>query len=189
MFLNVIGITASGTYPLSVAAAQTYANAEGLDEALFTDLIVDACDLITLRTHHYLRPTIFRADAPSFARVYTFYAHPVNTITSIVYKDTNGANVTLDTAALTAAGSIQLIPSPHRGRIIFADSFIFPDISTEHVNPITFNFTGGYENNAPGHIKSLVRRIVTKLYEDRADPVSARDTASSLIMRDMILPL
>jgi hypothetical protein len=190
MYIEFIPTSASGNFPISTDAAQAYANAEGIDAELFTELIREASEMISHRTHHYLRMTTLKAVTNQFCHTYTFPGHPITGISSIRYINTEGVVVEMPVADLISTGKLIFSSTPYGGSIQFLPSFTLPEVSAEHLVPVEIVINAGYTpDTAPGHVKILLRRMVMKLYEDREDPIHARETATDLIIRNMTLPL
>lgn len=175
--------TAATEAVISTAEAKAWLRVEHSDEDALIASIVAAC---TATAQNYLSQAFttqtitekFNSwlDSPDL-QVLNLTVHPVQSVTSIQYVDSDGVTQTLDSSQYI------LNNFKKRATIHPAHDVTFPTVQTV-INPITVTYVAGYggASAVPEDIKMAVRLMVADMYENRTDSVKQLPSASKYIL-------
>lgn len=115
--------------------------------------------------------------------VWTLDINPVTSVTSIQYKDTNGATQTLNATNYTA----DTVSQP--ARIFPTEDVSYPDLG-EYPNAVFVTYVAGYATTAavPAALKTAMLQKIAFLYENREDiPIQGVGAAYRVRSADALL--
>lgn len=101
---------------------------------------------------------------------------PLQSVTSVVYKDADGTPATWPTS------SYIVDTDSEPGRIVLADGESWPNVTLYPANPIVITFVAGYGNAAsdvPAQMKRCIKLLIAHWYENR------EGTVGGTIIRDV----
>ncbi len=104
--------------------------------------------------------------------------HPVQSVTSITYTDTNETEQTWN-ASLYKVDTYR-----KAARITPAYGEVFPDILAE-INSLTVTYVAGYgdaSSDVPASIRQAVRLVLSDMYHNRSDFVKEKYSASQSLL-------
>ncbi len=159
-------VTAPTIEPVSLAEAKAHMRVDfSDDDDLITALVVAARQQAENHTNRVLLTQTWDWTLDRFPCTRTFEVPrpPLQSVSSITYKDTNGDEQTFSSSKyLVDTGS-------ERGRISLADGESWPATKAE-INAVTIRFIAGYGDTAatvPQQIRQAILMMVGHLYEHR----------------------
>lgn len=173
-------ITAPTTYPVDLATAKLHCRVDASDEdTLLTALITAATEMAEQKTGRALMTQTWELTLDAFPTSIKLTRVPVQTITSVKYRDTAGVLQTLSGAAYTLA----------------QDDFGFSKISTAYGttwpttqvrdDAVVVEFVAGYTNAAavPNSIKQWILLMISTMYTNReTESYSSRAVSTTVQM-------
>ena len=148
-----------------VASATDYCE-NYLGQKFITQTIAEVFDKIPKPKIGDLFPTLFLT------------VHPVQSVTSITYTDTNETEQTWN-ASLYKVDTYR-----KAARITPSYGEVFPDILAE-INSLTVTYVAGYgdaSSDAPASIRQAVRLVLSDMYHNRSDFVKEKYSASQSLL-------
>ena len=137
-----------------------------LGQKFITQTIAEVFDKIPKPKIGDLFPTLFLT------------VHPVQSVTSITYTDTNETEQTWN-ASLYKVDTYR-----KAARITPAYGEVFPDILAE-INSLTVTYVAGYgdaSSDVPASIRQAVRLVLSDMYHNRSDFVKEKYSASQSLL-------
>lgn len=154
------------------------------DDALITAMIMAAAELAEQHTGRAIMAQTWELTLDAFPDALKLTRTPVQSITSIIYADSAGANQTLSGSgyALDAAdgyGYAYVVP---------AYGTAWPD-TRDQVNAVAVRYLAGYASAAdvPESIKSWIKLAVGSMYTNRESAVVGSGSVLSLGFADSLL--
>ncbi len=148
-----------------VASATDYCE-NYLGQKFITQTIAEVFDKIPKPKIGDLFPTLFLT------------VHPVQSVTSITYTDTNETEQTWN-ASLYKVDTYR-----KAARITPSYGEVFPDILAE-INSLTVTYVAGYgdaSSDVPASIRQAVRLVLSDMYHNRSDFVKEKYSASQSLL-------
>jgi len=147
-----------------ITAAREYVEAY-LGQALITQTIQEKWDTV---------PPVINGKEPTLELT----VHPVQSVTSITYVDTDGNTQTLD------SGNYDVDTHRDVARIRIGYGESWPSLRSE-INALTVTYVAGYGATAatvPAYLVQAIRLIVADMYDNRTDYVKGLPTAAERLM-------
>lgn len=159
--------TAPATEPITLADAKLHLRVTGSDEdTLITNLIVAArqwCENFQRRT--YVTQTLkLYLDCFPFRTQIWLPRPPLQTVTSVVYTDTEGSDTTFATTHYNVDDKAE------PGRIVLAYNDVWPTATLQTANGVTITYVAGYGDEAsdvPQTVKQAMLLMIGHWYENR----------------------
>ena len=180
MALNLI--TPASTYPVDLASAKLHCRVDiADDDTLITALITAATEMAEQKTGRAIMTQTLELTLDAFPEAFELTRVPVQSITSVKYYDTTGAQQTLSNTlyALDAA-----------------DDFGFAHISPvyggtwpttrDQINAVAVRYVAGYADAAsvPQSIKNWILLMVSTMYANReTEAYSSRAVSTTVQMQ------
>ena len=175
-------ITAPSTYPVTLAEAKLHCRVDlADDDTLITALITAATEMAEQKTGRAIMAQTLELTLDAFPEAFELTRVPVQSITSVKYYDTTGAQQTLSNTlyALDAA-----------------DDFGFAHISPvyggtwpttrDQINAVAVRYVAGYADAAgvPQSIKNWILLMVSTMYANReTEAYSSRAVSTTVQMQ------
>ena len=175
-------ITAPSTYPVTLAEAKLHCRVDlADDDTLITALITAATEMAEQKTGRAIMTQTLELTLDAFPEAFELTRVPVQSITSVKYYDTTGAQQTLSNTlyALDAA-----------------DDFGFAHISPvyggtwpttrDQINAVAVRYVAGYADAAgvPQSIKNWILLMVSTMYANReTEAYSSRAVSTTVQMQ------
>lgn len=161
-------ITAATTYPVSLSEAKLHLRVDGADEdTLVTALITAATEMAEQETGRALMAQTWELTLDAFPDAFELTRTPVQSVTSVKYYDTNGAQQTL------SAGAYALSTAND-----FESATIAPVVNTtwptaqDRIDCVAVRFVAGY-STVPEPVKQWIKLMIGAMYDNReADSIS-----------------
>lgn len=152
--------------------------AHSLEDMLIEGMIADAYDHFDGRDGWFRRavlPQTWRYYRSSFATEFEIPLPPLQSITSIAYRDDAGSWVTV------AADTYEAIPGNLFGKVVLALGKSWPSV-TKRARAVRIEFVAGYPaDKVPGGITRSIALLAGSLYEHRE--ADFEDTKVSVVSR------
>lgn len=153
-------VTAPTTFPVTVAEAKAQARvAFDDDDTLIGDYVSAATDMIERYIGRSIMQQTWEVVLDGFSDSITLPKGPVQSVTSVKYKDAAGGEQTVSSANYIFDG----VSDPQR--VVKVSDYAWPTVSAE-VNSVTVRFVAGYAA-VPASIKHAVLLVVSAWYDDR----------------------
>jgi uncharacterized phiE125 gp8 family phage protein len=187
-------VTAPAAEPLSVSQLKTHLRIDHNDEDDdLEDLIIEARQKLESDMRRAFITQTWRMSLDGWPTLDEILLPrpPLQSVTSIVYKDSEGTPTTWSSSAYI----VDTDSEP--GRIVLAYGETWPSLTLYPANPIQVTFVPGYGDGAddvPGNVKRALKLLCGHWYENREGTVSgtiARDipmAVESLIWMDRNFP-
>ena len=173
-------VTAPTTYPVDLATAKLHCRVDASDEdALITALITAATEMAEQKTGRALMAQTWQLTLGTFPTTIELTRVPVQTITSVKYRDTDGVLQTLSGASYA----------------LVQDDFGFAKINpaygatwpTTQVrdDAVVVEFVAGYASAAavPESIKQWIKLMISTMYDNReTESYSSRAVSTTVQM-------
>ena len=175
-------ITAPSTYPVTLAEAKLHCRVDiADDDTLITALITAATEMAEQKTGRAIMTQTLELTLDSFPEAFELTRVPVQSVTSVKYYDTTGAQQTLSNTlyALDAAddfGFAHISP-------VYAG--VWPD-TRDQINAVAVRYVAGYADAAsvPQSIKNWILLMVSTMYENReTEAYSSRAVSTTVQMQ------
>ena len=175
-------ITAPSTYPVTLAEAKLHCRVDiADDDTLITALITAATEMAEQKTGRAIMTQTLELTLDAFPEAFELTRVPVQSITSVKYYDTTGAQQTLSNTlyALDAAddfGFAHISP-------VYAG--VWPD-TRDQINAVAVRYVAGYADAAsvPQSIKNWILLMVSTMYENReTEAYSSRAVSTTVQMQ------
>lgn len=175
-------ITPASTYPITLADAKLHCRVDASDDdTLITALIVSATELAEQQTGRALMQQTWELTQASFTDTILLTRVPVQSVTSVKYYDTDGAQQTLTNTAYavrTGDGDGFAAVEP-----VYGTSW--PECRQQSES-VAVRYVAGYADAAavPEGIKQWIRLMVSTMYENReTEAYSSRAVSTTVQMR------
>lgn len=174
-------ITAPTTYPVTLAEAKLHCRVDVADDdALITALITAATEMAEQKTGLAIMTQTWELTLDAFPDALELTRVPVQSITSVKYYDTAGAQQTLSPAAYAldnadAFGFSYVVP---------AYNGTWPD-TRDQINAVSVQYVAGYANAAavPESIKQWIKLMLSTMYDNReTEAYSSRAVSTTVQM-------
>lgn len=153
--------------PVTIDEAKAHLRVDHADEdALIHGLIRAAREYVENVTARTLITTTYDLSLPAFPSCgyIEFPRSPVQSVTSVTYRDSAGASTTWGTSnyLVDTAGLV--------GRLVPAYGVSWPSFTAYPVNPVTVRFVAGYgaAGDVPEQLRQAMLLYLTHLYENRS---------------------
>lgn len=160
-----------GTTPLSLSAGKLHLRVDHTDDdSAITDILKAAFDMVERKTGRAYREqtaTLYRDCFPDGAEPLVLPRPPLQSVTSITYTDTAGANQTL------AADQYEVITSAVPGEIIPVNGVVWP-VALDRRGSVRVTFSAGDADACPDTIQNAVRLQIDLDYHEHTPLESAR---------------
>ncbi len=175
-------ITAATTYPVTLAEAKLHCRVDiADDDTLITALITAATEMAEQKTGRAIMTQTLELTLDAFPDAFELTRVPVQSVTSVKYYDTTGAQQTLSNTlyALDAAddfGFAHISP-------VYAG--VWPD-TRDQINAVAVRYVAGYADAAsvPQSIKNWILLMVSTMYENReTEAYSSRAVSTTVQMQ------
>lgn len=175
-------ITAPSTYPVTLAEAKLHCRVDiADDDTLITALITAATEMAEQKTGRAIMTQTLELTLDAFPDAFELTRVPVQSVTSVKYYDTTGAQQTLSNTlyALDAAddfGFAHISP-------VYAG--VWPD-TRDQINAVAVRYVAGYADAAsvPQSIKNWILLMVSTMYENReTEAYSSRAVSTTVQMQ------
>ena len=175
-------ITAPSTYPVTLAEAKLHCRVDiADDDTLITALITAATEMAEQKTGRAIMTQTLELTLDAFPDAFELTRVPVQSVTSVKYYDTTGAQQTLSNTlyALDAAddfGFAYISP-------VYAG--VWPD-TRDQINAVAVRYVAGYADSAsvPQSIKNWILLMVSTMYENReTEAYSSRAVSTTVQMQ------
>ena len=175
-------ITAPSTYPVTLAEAKLHCRVDiADDDTLITALITAATEMAEQKTGRAIMTQTLELTLDAFPEAFELTRVPVQSITSVKYYDTTGAQQTLSNTlyALDAAddfGFAHISP-------VYAG--VWPD-TRDQINAVAVRYVAGYADAAsvPQSIKNWILLMVSTMYANReTEAYSSRAVSTTVQMQ------
>ena len=175
-------ITAPSTYPVTLAEAKLHCRVDiADDDTLITALITAATEMAEQKTGRAIMTQTLELTLDAFPDAFELTRVPVQSVTSVKYYDTTGAQQTLSNTlyALDAAddfGFAYISP-------VYAG--VWPD-TRDQINAVAVRYVAGYADAAsvPQSIKNWILLMVSTMYENReTEAYSSRAVSTTVQMQ------
>lgn len=164
-------VTGPASEPVSLDEAKSQLRVDGNDENDFiTGLITAAREHVEQVSRRSLMPQTWRLslDAWPCSDEIELPKPPLQSVTSVIYKDTVGAQTPLSTSAYIADSDSE------PGRVVLAYGQSWPSGTLYPANPIQITYVAGYSNAdaVPAWAKQALKLIIGHWYENREDTIA-----------------
>ena len=175
-------ITAPSTYPVTLAEAKLHCRVDiADDDTLITALITAATEMAEQKTGRAIMTQTLELTLDAFPDAFELTRVPVQSVTSVKYYDTTGAQQTLSNTlyALDAAddfGFAHISP-------VYAG--VWPN-TREQPDAVAVRYVAGYADSAsvPQSIKNWILLMVSTMYENReTEAYSSRAVSTTVQMQ------
>ena len=175
-------ITAPSTYPVTLAEAKLHCRVDiADDDTLITALITAATEMAEQKTGRAIMTQTLELTLDAFPEAFELTRVPVQSITSVKYYDTTGAQQTLSNTlyALDAAddfGFAYISP-------VYAG--VWPN-TRDQINAVAVRYVAGYADAAsvPQSIKNWILLMVSTMYANReTEAYSSRAVSTTVQMQ------
>lgn len=179
MTLRLKLVTAPAAEPLSVSQLKTHLRIDHNDEDDdLTALIVEAREKLESDMRRAFITQTWRMSLDGWPTLDEILLPrpPLQSVTSVVYKDSEGNSTTWSSSAYI----VDTDSEP--GRIVLAYGETWPSLTLYPANPIQITFVAGYGDAAddvPGNVKRALKLLCGHWYENR------EGTVSGTIVRDI----
>lgn len=160
-------ITAPTTTPISLSEAKGQCRVESSftdDDAMIMTYIQSATSYVERLCNSNLMTATWDMYLDCWEREISIKKHPVQSITSVKYFDSNGDEQTLSSSLY----SVDVVSD--YARILFNNSMSFPSLENYKLNAITIRFVAGFASSTevPYEVKNFLLAYVRQMY-DRQD--------------------
>ena len=159
-------ITEPSVEPVNVPEAKTHLRVDHSTEDVYIGGLITAArrmaEMLTQRAFITQTIDLYLDEWPEAAINIPF--PPLQSVSSIKYKDTTGTEYTWDAANYI----VDIGREP--GRVVLADGVSWPSASLYATSPITVRFLAGYGaagSNVPAAIRQALLLLIGHLYENR----------------------
>ena len=175
-------ITAPSTYPVTLAEAKLHCRVDiADDDTLITALITAATEMAEQKTGRAIMAQTLELTLDAFPYAFELTRVPVQSVTSVKYYDTTGAQQTLSNTlyALDAAddfGFAHISP-------VYAG--VWPN-TRDQINAVAVRYVAGYADAAsvPQSIKNWILLMVSTMYANReTEAYSSRAVSTTVQMQ------
>ena len=175
-------ITAPSTYPVTLAEAKLHCRVDiADDDTLITALITAATEMAEQKTGRAIMTQTLELTLDAFPEAFELTRVPVQSITSVKYYDTTGAQQTLSNTlyAMDATddfGFAYISP-------VYAG--VWPD-TRDQINAVAVRYVAGYADAAsvPQSIKNWILLMVSTMYANReTEAYSSRAVSTTVQMQ------
>lgn len=157
-------ITPASTFPVTLAQAKLHCKVESDitdDDALITSLIATATEMAEQETGRAIMAQTWELTLDAFPDAFELTRVPVQTITSVKYFDSTGAQQTMNANGYSLdnandGGYAYVVPA-------YAGSW--PD-ARDQINAVSVRYVAGY-TTVPEPIKSWILVAIATMYENR----------------------
>lgn len=157
--------------PVSLDEAKLHLRMDGDDEDDFiAGLLAAAREYFEETTRRSLISQTWRLSLGEWPDEIELPKPPLQSVTSITYKDDSGAQTTLNS-------SVYLVDTDSEpGRIVLASGQSWPSGTLYPVNPIQVTYVAGYGDEGaavPERMKQAIKLLLGHWYENREDTITA----------------
>lgn len=176
--MKTVLVTEPDTIPVSVTEFKTHHRVDGSDSDDYITALLGAAvaHLEEICNRKFITQTwkLYLDEWPDDAEIELPYGK-TGSVTSIVYKDQEGNNTTLDSSAYSV--DTDLVP----GRIVIGYDQSWPSETLFNLNPISITFTCGYgdASDVPADIKHAIKLLAAHYFENR-EPIVTGTTVSKI---------
>lgn len=167
-------VTPPAVEPVSLDEAKAQLRVDGDEENDFiTGLIAGAREYFEEVAHRALISQTWRLSLDSWPDEIELPRAPLQSVTSVVYKDADGAPTTIgytDEEGTWVSDTLLVDTESEPGRIVLAASQSWPSDELYRVNPIQITYVAGYGDEAgdvPAHMRQAIKLLIGHWYENR----------------------
>ena len=175
-------ITPASTYPVTLAEAKLHCKVDiADDDALITALITAATEMVEQKTGRAVMAQTWELTLDAFHDALELTRTPVQSITSVKYYDTTGAQQTMSNLLYLLDnadefGFAYVVP-------VYSGSW--PD-TRDQINAVAVRYVAGYADAAavPEGIKQWIKLQIASMYENReTEAYSSRAVSTTVQMQ------
>lgn len=159
-------VTPPASEPVTLTEAKTHMNVVGTaDDTYISTLIVagrEYCEGFQARAH-VTQTLELTLDAFPSERYVELPRPPLQSVTSVVYKDDDGIDTTF------AASNYAVDTKSFVGKIVLMPSASWPSFDPYPVNAVSITYVAGYgaASTVPAHVKQAMLLLIGHWYENR----------------------